>query len=325
MLNRSFFFIPLVLLLFSGCGSGSASDDDTSDNSNTANTVDLKDIILTETSADCADYVNSYTASVMDEQRSISFTESVTISVSDNSCTLTSNSIPNHDFNDNTANFATNVAEVSQSLSIPRNPGLASSSTALAQQQYDAIMINGVVLDILSAGCYNPSSNNADGDGNTPVGCHDGETWLLDPLGTYRFGTDSHNAHTQPNGLYHYHGNPNALFDDNPGPSGSPVIGFAADGFPIYGSYFLDSDSGTVRKAVSGYTLKNGSRPGPDASNPGGNYDGTYNNDYEFTNVGDLDPCNGMMVNGQYGYYVTDTYPWVIKCFSGTPDSSFGK
>ena len=45
------------------------------------------------------------------------------------------------------------------------------------------------------------------------------------------------------------------MFDGNPGINGSPVIGFAADGFPIYGSYFLDPSSNQVRKAISGYTL----------------------------------------------------------------------
>ena len=60
-------------------------------------------------------------------------------------------------------------------------------------------------------------------------------------------------------------------------------------------------------------------------ANPGGTYDGTYVDDYEFTNAGDLDECNGMTVDGQYGYYVTDTYPWVIKCHSGTLDASFNK
>ena len=48
--------------------------------------------------------------------------------------------------------------------------------------------------------------------------------------------------------------------------------------------------------------------------------------DYEYVaNSGDLDECNGMTVNGQYGYYVTESYPWVIACFSGTPASSFNK
>ena len=100
----------------------------------------------------------------------------------------------------------------------------------------------------------------------------------------------------------------------------SPVIGFAADGFPIYGPYF--DDAGTVRRAVSGYRLKAGTRAG----GPGGAYDGTFVDDYEWADgVGDLDRCNGMAVGGQYGYYVTDAYPYVLGCFAGTPDDSFRK
>ena len=54
--------------------------------------------------------------------------------------------------------------------------------------------------------------------------------------------------------------------------------------------------------------------------------DGAYIDDYEYqAGVGDLDECNGMMINGRYGYFVTSTYPWMMKCFKGTPDSSFRK
>lgn len=75
---------------------------------------------------------------------------------------------------------------------------------------------------------------------------------------------------------------------------------------------------------MSGYTLREGSRPEGDG-NPGGLYDGRYVDDWEFTNAGDLDECNGMEVDGQYGYYVIDTFPWVLRCLSGTPDPSFAK
>ena len=53
--------------------------------------------------------------------------------------------------------------------------------------------------------------------------------------------------------------------------------------------------------------------------------DGTYLEDYVFTDAGDLDECNGMTVDGQYGYYVTVTYPWVLQCLVGAPDASFDK
>ena len=57
---------------------------------------------------------------------------------------------------------------------------------------------------------------------------------------------------------------------------------------------------------------------------PGGNYDGTFRDDYEWTDAGDLDQCNGMSKDGGYGYYVTRTFPYNVNCFMGTPDTSFG-
>jgi len=302
----------------SGGGTSTPVDDPTLDG-------DIKDVILVKRSTDCSDYEGTFEAEVTDIKESIPYTERVVITAGEQTCRLVSNSIPNHDFNDESARFATPVSEVDQDMEIPRHPTLAASATDLTQRSYDAIMLNGVVLDILSAGCYRPDDPMADANGNVPIGCQATEPWLLDPLGEQGgFGTDMHNAHTQPNGLYHYHGNPMALFDDSPSVDGSPVIGFAADGFPIYGSYFKDPASGEVRKALSGYSLRAGARPSGDGE-PGGTYDGTYNDDYEFTGAGDLDECNGMTVGGQYGYYVTDAYPWVIRCLSGTPHNSFGK
>ena len=164
------------------------------------------------------------------------------------------------------------------------------------------------------------------------IGCGNeyiGNAWRYDPMSSLnQFGTDTHNAHTQPDGAYHYHGNPNALFDMTDPTEESPVIGFAADGYPIYGSYI--SDNGTVRKVESSYTLKTGSRValGTEANGdfPGGDYDGQYREDYEYVQGhGDLDECNGMTHNGAYGYYITDSFPWVLTCFKGTTDTSFNK
>lgn len=288
--------------------------------------LDITNAILTNTSADCGDYDVTLTASVNDITRQLMFDSGVALTAGTDSCSLTSNNIPNHDFNDETANFANDVAEVSRTFEIIRNPQLATASTALDQQTFDGVFLNGVPIDLLSAGCYRPDDPGADGDGNVAIGCTVDDPWLTNPLGTdHKFGADAHNAHTQPDGTYHYHGNPLALFDDNPGPIGSPLIGFAADGFPIYGSYFADPDTGEVRRAVSGYTLKQGDRPDGD-DNPPGAYDGTYYDDYEFTgSTGDLDECNGMEVDGRYGYYVTDEFPYLMFCHSGTPDPTFTK
>tara|TARA_R110002020_G_scaffold48286_5_gene137627 strand:- start:4900 stop:5880 length:981 start_codon:yes stop_codon:yes gene_type:complete len=290
-----------------------------------ATSLDITNAIFASVNADCATYENRYSSAVTDTQQNKMLKGAVHVTAAADHCVLESNSIPNHDTGEGSArNFVAPVTEISGTFEIPRNPKPQQTPTALDQRSYDAILLNGVVVDILSAGCYRPQGNRVDANGNVAIGCRANDKWLLDPLGPGAgFGADRHNAHTQPNGQYHYHGNPMALFDDHPGPDGSPVIGFAADGFPIYGSYFKD-ESGALRKAKSGYSLKSGTRPSSE-SDPGGTYDGMYVDDFEFTNSGDLDACNGMVVNGQYAYYVTDSYPWVIKCFTGAPDASFAK
>jgi len=307
--------------LFSSCESTETTNTD----NHSHNHVDITNVIFTQRSGNCADYDNRYEASVRDEKENKNFTLDVTITANNHDCTLVSNNIPNHDFNDNTAHFASKVSEVGKQFSISQSPQIANAPTNITQRYYDGVMLNGVVIDLLSAGCYKPTDSMADQDGNTPIGCNDSSNWLLDPLSSdSSFGADAHNAHTQPDGSYHYHGNPNAMFDSNPGSDGSPVIGFAADGFPIYGSYFYDGS--TVRKARSSYQLKDGSRGTQSDTNPGGNYSGTYVNDYEYVeSSGDLDMCNGMSIDGQYGYYVTDSYPWILKCLSGTVNESFRK
>lgn len=301
-----------MMILLNGCSEDSAVI------YNPGNTAtDITNVILENTSANCADYVDSYQSSVLDVNRSITFEGNLTISVNAGKCVFSSNDIPNHNFNDGAASFVSNVSEQALVFEVTTNPVAAANTTALSLGTDNAIFLNGVKLDILAAACY--------GVGDGKIGCNDiNQPWRYDPMSPLNdFRTDSHNAHTQPDGAYHYHGSPQALFD----PATvvvSPVIGFAADGFPIYGSYFYDGSK--VRKATSSYQLKTGSRGVMSATNPGGNYDGTYRDDYQYNSgSGDLDECNGMNVDGVYGYYIADSYPWVLACFKGTPDNSFNK
>lgn len=278
--------------------------------------TDITDLLLTNRREECSYYAENRFSNVSDITRNIEFMGTVSMTVEGSECVLLSNSIPNHDFNDSTAAFATQVSEVSAEFSIPTEPAFASSTTAISLATDNAVFLNGVKLDLLAAGCFGV------GDGN--IGCNDiNQAWRYDPMSPLTmFGTDANNAHPQPDGSYHYHGNPKALFDQN-AMSESPVIGFAADGFPIFGSYI--DDSGQIRAVSSSFQLRSGSRPSG-TDDPGGNYDGTFVDDYEYVSgSGDLDECNGMMRNGSYGYYVTDAYPWVLACFKGTPDSSFDK
>ena len=316
--------ILFALAPLTSCGSddaqGPASSDDPKD-ATPAQNNNITNAIFTRSEPGCASYVGEYYAEVTDVANQKTLNASVTISDGGDTCTFSSNSIPNHDFNQN-GSFANDVKEVVETFQIPKNPTAATSSTALSLSYDNAVFLNGVKLDLLAAACY--------GVGNEPlgkekIGCFEEKPWRYDPMfGGNNFGTDTHNAHTQPDGAYHYHGSPEAMFADD-GSVASPVIGFAADGFPIFGPYI--DDNGSIRKVISGYTLKAGARtdmPGQGALPPG-DYDGTFRDDYEFTSAGDLDACNGMTRNGSYGYYITDTFPWVLGCFTGTPHASFQK
>lgn len=122
-------------------------------------------------------------------------------------------------------------------------------------------------------------------------------------------GIDQNNAHVQPNGSYHYHAAPTGLIKQ----ANSSLVGWAADGFEIH-------YAGSSVK--SSYRLKSGTRP----SGPGGRYDGTYDQDWEYVaGSGTLDECNGGELNGQYVYFITDTYPFIQRCVFGQADASFQK
>jgi arylsulfatase A-like enzyme len=279
--------------------------------------IDITNTILSNRSANCSDYLESYQSSVLDVNNGTVFTGELMISLSGDQCMFQTNNIPNHDFNDAVQAFPNNVSAQNNSFTISADPSHAVSTTAISLQVDNAILLNGVKVDLLAAACF--------GVGDGKVGCNDmNQAWRYDPMFIANgFRVDTHNAHSQPDGSYHYHGKPNALYQDDNDSVVSPLVGFAADGYPIFGPYF--DDNGTIRKAVSSFQVISGNRPSGTDS-PGGTYDGTYRDDYQYVvNYGDLDECNGMTINGVYGYFITDGYPYVLGCFKGIADSSFNK
>ncbi len=278
--------------------------------------VDITGAILVNQSANCADYVNTYQATANDVINNSVHLAELEITTDGQSCTFSPNAIPNHDFNDGDRGFPNPVSEQDDQFTVSASPTIAAQTTPLSLTVDNAIMLNGVRVDILSAGCF--------GVGDGRIGCNDpDQPWRFDPMHPAAgFLVDSHNAHTQPDGTYHYHGEPKALFSAD-GITVSPVVGFAADGFPVFGSYI--NDNGNVRAVNSSYRLKSGARPSGNGQ-PGGDYDGSFRDDYEYVNgLGDLDECNGMSVNGLYQYHITESFPYVLGCFKGTPDTSFSK
>ncbi len=147
-------------------------------------------------------------------------------------------------------------------------------------------------------------------------------------------GVDENLAHVQPNGAYHYHGLPMGLLKKMDYKRRMALVGYAADGFPIYGpfAYSSPNDASTPLKMLrSSYRLKSGNRPGG-ADGPGGAHDGSFEQDYEYrVGLGDLDASNGRegitpeYPKGTYYYVITGGWPFVPRQVRGTPDSSFSQ
>lgn len=159
--------------------------------------------------------------------------------------------------------------------------------------------------------------------------------WNYEALSSFvHLGLDSNHAHVQPNGAYHYHGLPTALFAALRSQKSNSMIllGYAADGFPIYGLYGYQEPNDPNSKLIelkSSYVLKPNNRPS--SPGPGGRYDGRFVEDYQYVFNKQLDECNGRSgvtpeyPNGTYYYVITNDFPFVPRCFKGMPDSSFQK
>jgi hypothetical protein len=107
----------------------------------------------------------------------------------------------------------------------------------------------------------------------------------------------------------------------------SPIIGFAFDGYPIYGAY--GTVDGEVTLMRSNYILKDGET----------GYNGIDDYSYSADNGGHLDACNGIFSStpefpdGIYHYHSTmpvegdnpstdNAFPYFINCYAGVVESS---
>lgn len=155
--------------------------------------------------------------------------------------------------------------------------------------------------------------------------------WNYEALGgAVPLGLDASHAHVQPGGVYHYHGLPTLLLDQlGLAPDQhSPLVGWAADGFPIYalrGYKDPQNPASGMKTLRSSYELKPGERPLP-PEGPGGRHDGAFIQDYAYVRgSGDLDECNGRFCvtpefpKGTYAYFLTAEWPVIPRGFRGTP------
>lgn len=182
-------------------------------------------------------------------------------------------------------------------------------------------------------------------DGVAAFNADDGQSYLRQGVwkrNAYVFegiSFDPCNGHPAPGGCYHTHINPSCLYSSISS-AHSPLIGFAFDGYPIYGpngySSAMDSSS-FPRRMTSSYrtrnisartTLANGtvlssSLYGPTVSATWPL--GSFLDDFEYVKgLGDLDEHNGRFCvtpeypTGTYAYFITldasskPAYPFII-------------
>lgn len=206
---------------------------------------------------------------------------------------------------------------------IPRNPAEETGPrTANPTVGAMGVAVNGVKLyGTGDARSYNTATGMNDPMGD---GLWNGDAWSSEGLTM----DDTGGGHPDGDGNYHYHAIPFGLYDD-PSATHSPIIGWAFDGFPIYGPYGytdpMDAGSAVVRmnssyqlRSISDRTiLPDGSTsvpPGPaiSATFPLG----TYWEDNEYVDgLGDLDTFNGR-------FCVTPEYPSGIYAYFVTMDAS---
>lgn len=317
--------LALVVAL-SAC---SDSDSDTVADTDTDTDTDVNTGTITESSASTegveCDYMNT------------SFNDSASVqldSLSEWTCSsterqLSANGVPDHAVGEfpNEGN-PNSIAEQDVSASFTLLPTETGTATELGGPAgVTGYILNGVKIDASTAGSCDDSSNCSliDNSGG----------WSIEALSqsSFNFGTDDNNAHVQPGGSYHYHGMPEGFIELRGGNSTTmTLIGWAADGFPIYARYgYSDAEdaSSDIALMSGSYQLVNdvpSNRPSVDTYALG-----TFRQDWEYVEgSGDLDECNGRFgvtpefPAGIYHYFATDTYPFLQRCVTGEVERAGG-
>ena len=234
---------------------------------------------------------------------------------------------------------------------IPLNPVVNNGTPTSTTGGNIGIFLNGVALfDYRDGVAWNTNTNAlCGGPGNPPCpgGMAATQAWNRDAIPAERAGFDCAKAHPAM-GNYHHHQNPSAFNLDQlvisnicdlypadglyviDSTQHSPLLGFAYDGFPIYGAYAFKNTDGTggIVRMKSAYHKRNitvrtdhadgtNVTDGPAVSTT---YPlGYFREDYEFIagNSADvLDEHNGR-------FCTTPEYPQGIYCYFTTVDANW--
>lgn len=258
---------------------------------------------------------------------------------------VTANGLPDHATGDfPNRNNPNEISAQQYRFRMPATPRRAGEYAEFGNGLF-GVAVNGVVFDPATAEYWQPGDAQWGSDVPPPPEMRRNRqgppnprapgNWQVEGIGPNggTLGIDASNAHVQPSGAYHYHGLPNGLIKRLGGRGETMLLlGWAADGFPVYAPWAHEDPNDASSPLVdmtSSWKVKDGDRPtGRDG--PGGTYDGTYTQDYEFVeNGGTLDRANGRegvtpeFPEGTYYYVLTPTFPFVPRHLAAAPDESF--
>ena len=212
----------------------------------------------------------------------------------DDKLVIRSNAIPHYEFVPVTPNP---LIALDRDYRLPLRPKLAEEPSPLPLLGPSGVAINGIPI-------FGPN------EGPVPYPGYG------DPI--YNAIMDDCMGHTARQ--YHYHALVEACLAVGPrNGAPSPILAFAADGFPVFGPFgCIDAECSRVVEFKSSWNRVRS--PRHDAWDA-----------YRFVpELGTeyLDRCNGHSgddQNGKYHYHATPTWPYIIGCFSGTPASGVSR
>lgn len=266
-------------IAFTAACSPSGNDTDTGTPPDTDGSIDCLEEVFSEVAPDPAnsEWADPY----------------LQVTCTDNEVEVVSNGIPGYEFQSITPN---GLSEQDYLFRFPLYPELADQTTEIPLLGTAGVAINGLPI-------FGPN----EGPNPDPYG---------DPV--YNGIMDFCMGHTAMGGTYHYHALlVECLTSDTPANQGSPIIGYANDGFPIYGPRgCIDEDCTQVVEFKSSW------------EQTGDPTTYAWDNHAYVAKQGEqwLDECNGRIgPDGTYRYHATSTFPYLLGCFAGTPTDNGGQ
>ena len=248
---------------------------------------------------------SNYLGSYMVEDSGFGTQTSVTIDEQAKTRTIISNALPNHETGEfpNGGNPNT-ISAQNKSWTLTTEPVFGGTARFAREP---GVAINGVKFEPDTA---------------ERAICDSGREHSIEAIQDVTdLGLDFNLAHVQPTGEYHYHGVSDLLVDLYSTDQDLVHVGFAADGYLIYysksGAYQASYRLGADAREEANCSYTSGGRNGTTIIF-GAVKDGSLKSDWEYDgSYGQLDECNGIAVDGQYLYLITNDYPYIPRCLMG--------